>query len=166
MPGTFLAAYLDNRQEATLSTLEDSILANELLKQVEMNFGLMVWTGAPSELHSELTLGLDRRVAKSRSWPNTPAMFGNELPDCADAAPKTALCHFPQEQEITIDYADDATRTAPAGSDGRKRRFAYMTRDGWCCREIGRHDALRAAHRVPIMQPSPLKSFRRKEASG
>ena len=40
---TFLAAYLDNRRQATLSTLEDSILANMLLKQVKMNWGLLEW---------------------------------------------------------------------------------------------------------------------------
>ena len=78
-PETFLAAYLDNRQQATLSTLEDSILANTLLKMVENNWGLLEWIEPASEMHARLTLGLDRRIAKSPSWPKTPAMFGNEL---------------------------------------------------------------------------------------
>jgi hypothetical protein len=76
---TFLAAYLDNRQQATLSTLEDSILANVLLKQVEMGFGLMEWIYPASEMLAKLTLSLDKRIARSPSWPKTPAMFGNEL---------------------------------------------------------------------------------------
>jgi hypothetical protein len=76
---TFLAAYLDNRQQATLSTLEDSILANVLLKQVERCFGLIEWCMPASEMLATLTLNLDRRIARSPSWPKTPAMFGNEL---------------------------------------------------------------------------------------
>jgi putative DNA primase/helicase len=78
-PETFLAAYLENRQQATLSTLEDSILANMLLKQVENGFGLMEWSMPASEMLATLTLSLDRRIARSPSWPKTPAMFGNEL---------------------------------------------------------------------------------------
>jgi hypothetical protein len=76
---TFLAAYLDNRQQATLSTLEDSILANVLLKQVENCFGMVEWCMPASEMLATLTLNLDRRIARSPNWPKTPAMFGNEL---------------------------------------------------------------------------------------
>ena len=78
-PETFLAAYLENRQQATLSTLEDSILATMLLKQVENNFGLVEWCEPASALHSRLTLRLERRVASSPSWPKTPRMLANEL---------------------------------------------------------------------------------------
>jgi hypothetical protein len=76
---TFLAAYLENRKLATLSTLEDSILANVLLKQVERCFGLIEWCMPASEMLATLTLNLDRRIARSPSWPKTPAKFGNEL---------------------------------------------------------------------------------------
>jgi putative DNA primase/helicase len=76
---TFLAAYLENRKLATLSTLEDSILANVLLKQVERCFGLIEWCMPASEMLATLTLSLDRRIARSPSWPKTPAKFGNEL---------------------------------------------------------------------------------------
>jgi hypothetical protein len=78
-PDTFLTAYLENRQQATLSTLEDSILANMLLKQVEMNWGLLEWSMPASEMLAKLTLSLDRRVTRSASWPKTPAVFANEL---------------------------------------------------------------------------------------
>jgi hypothetical protein len=78
-PETFLRAYLENRQQATLSTLEESILANMLLKQVEHCFGLLEWTMPASELLTRLTLKLDRRIASSPHWPKTPAMLGNEL---------------------------------------------------------------------------------------
>jgi hypothetical protein len=78
-PETFLAAYLDNRQQATLSTLEDSILANMLLKQVERSWGLLEWTMPASEMLAKLTLNLDRRIARSPSWPKSPAVFANEL---------------------------------------------------------------------------------------
>ena len=76
---TFLTAYLDNRREATLSTLEDSILANMLIKQVEMNWGLLEWTMTASEMLAKLTLSIDRRIAKSPRWPKTPIMLSSEL---------------------------------------------------------------------------------------
>jgi hypothetical protein len=78
-PETFLAAYLENRKLATLSSLEDSILANVLLKQVENCFGLIEWCMPASEMLATLTLNLDRRIARSPSWPKTPSKFGNEL---------------------------------------------------------------------------------------
>ena len=78
-PETFLAAYLDNRQQATLSTLEDSILANTLLKIVENSWGLVEWSMPASEMLAKLTLGLDRRIAKSPRWPKTPNMLSGEL---------------------------------------------------------------------------------------
>jgi hypothetical protein len=78
-PETFLAAYLENRQEAALSTLEDSILANMLLKEVRFNDGLLELSGTASELHSKLERNLERREANSPRWPKTPALFGNEL---------------------------------------------------------------------------------------
>jgi hypothetical protein len=78
-PERFLEAYLENRQQATLSTVEDSILANMLLKQVEDNCGLLELCGTASELHARFTLRLEPRIAKSASWPKTPRMFANEL---------------------------------------------------------------------------------------
>jgi hypothetical protein len=78
-PETFLAAYLDNRQQATLSTLEDSILANTILKIKEDCWGLMEWSMPASEMLAKLTLSLDRRIAKSPRWPKTPNMLSNEL---------------------------------------------------------------------------------------
>ena len=78
-PQTFLAGYLENRRDATLATLEDSILANVLLKQVEMCFGLLEWIMPASEMLAKLTLNLDRRITRSQSWPKTPTMFSSEL---------------------------------------------------------------------------------------
>jgi hypothetical protein len=78
-PETFLAAYLDNRQQATLSTLEDSMLANMLLKMKERCSGLVEWNMPASEMLAKLTLSLDRRIAKSPRWPKTPNMLSGEL---------------------------------------------------------------------------------------
>jgi hypothetical protein len=78
-PGTFLSLYVPNRQEATLSTLDDSILANLLLKEVRLGYGLLNWTGTASDLHGRLTLDLDRKTAASASSPRTPTMFACEL---------------------------------------------------------------------------------------
>jgi hypothetical protein len=78
-PETFLAAYLDNRQQATLSTLEDSILANTLLKIKENCWGMVEWSMPASEMLAKLTLDLDRSIAKSPRWPKTPNMLSSEL---------------------------------------------------------------------------------------
>jgi hypothetical protein len=78
-PETFLAAYLDNRQQATLSALEDSILANTLLEMVENSWGLVEWSMPASEMLAKLTLNLDRRIARSPRWPKTPVMLSSEL---------------------------------------------------------------------------------------
>src|SRR5262249_55776954 len=79
-PDAFLTLYMQNRQEATLSTLEDSILASLLLKNLKLiGAGLVNLTGTASDLHRKLTLELDRRTAASASWPKTPALFAREL---------------------------------------------------------------------------------------
>jgi hypothetical protein len=44
------------RWQASLSTLEDSILANVLLKQVEMNWGLLEWTMPASKMLAKLAI--------------------------------------------------------------------------------------------------------------
>ena len=41
--------------------------------------GLLDWTMPASEKLANLTLSLDRRIARSPSWPKTPAILSNEL---------------------------------------------------------------------------------------
>ena len=77
-PGTFLAAYQENRREATASTLEESMLAMILLRHVERNDGELNWKLSPTEMLYYLTRGVTDKTVLSR-LPKTPAMLGNEL---------------------------------------------------------------------------------------
>ena len=105
-PETFLAAYLSNRKQAALSTLEDSILANMLLKQVSLNFGLLEWCEPASEMLKRLTLRLDRRIASSPSWPKTPKALSDELRRLAPTLAENGLFVFfkrtPNARLITL----------------------------------------------------------------
>ena len=74
---SFLSAYNDNRLDAAVATLEDSLVAGALLKLI----GPVVkqWSGLPVNLHTALTEIMGKKVAKSARWPNTSSKFGNEL---------------------------------------------------------------------------------------
>ena len=74
--GTFLSDYDGNRQESTATQLEDSLVANVLLRNAYRFDG---WTGTASELLSLLTRGVSKRVASSSRWPKTPGHLTNEL---------------------------------------------------------------------------------------
>jgi len=78
-PGTFLSAYLENRREATVSSLEDSILATILLEELELSDGWLNWTASPTEMLDKFTRRVEKRVAASGRWPKNARMLGNEL---------------------------------------------------------------------------------------
>jgi len=73
---TFLSAFNDNRQDATLMALEDSAVGNVLL---EIAMGMTTWEGSAAELHYDLTRCVGKKVAASARWPKTPIQFSNEL---------------------------------------------------------------------------------------
>ena len=56
--GTFLADYNDNRRESTATQLEDSLVANVLLRNAHRLDG---WTGTASELLALLTQGVGKK---------------------------------------------------------------------------------------------------------
>jgi hypothetical protein len=74
---SFLSAYNDNRLDATVATLEDSLVAGALLQLI----GPVVkqWSGTPVNLHTALTQIMGKKVATSARWPKTSSKFGNEL---------------------------------------------------------------------------------------
>ena len=74
--GTFLADYSDNRRESTVTQLEDSLVANILLRNAERLDG---WAGTATELLSLLTKGVSKGVASSSRWPKSPWLLSNEL---------------------------------------------------------------------------------------
>jgi hypothetical protein len=76
--GSFVAAYRDNRQDATLTSLEDSVVAAALLSNAAWG-GLENWTLCASEMLSALARQVDPRVRASVRWPKTPRAFADEL---------------------------------------------------------------------------------------
>ena len=77
--GTFVAAYDENRREATASSLEDSLLGTEILDLVEMGDGYLDWTASPTDMLQDFTQQVGKRVAASSRWPKTPTMLASEL---------------------------------------------------------------------------------------
>jgi hypothetical protein len=74
--GTVFADYNDNRREATLTQLEDSLVASALRRYAN---DVQEWTGTASELLRALTRRAGKRAARSAHWPKSPGWFTNEL---------------------------------------------------------------------------------------
>ena len=67
--GTFWAAYCDNRDEAVENVIEaDPIAAAVRAVMLERT----VWTGTATDLLGALAEVAGERVAKSKTWPNSP----------------------------------------------------------------------------------------------
>jgi len=75
---TFLSAYNDNRQETTLTALEESVLATVLLDMAAWG-GLENWTRSATEMLEALSRYVDPKVRASGRWPKSPRVFSNEL---------------------------------------------------------------------------------------
>jgi putative DNA primase/helicase len=73
--GTFLADYDDNRREATVTQLEDSMVADVLVRNA---YRLDGWSGTASELLSLITQGVSKKVATSSRWAKSPGWLTNE----------------------------------------------------------------------------------------
>jgi hypothetical protein len=74
--GMFLHDYEDNRREATMTQLEDSIVGSILL---QLSPRMKDWTGTPAQLLSALSQGVDKKVVSSPRWPKSPGWLSNEL---------------------------------------------------------------------------------------
>ena len=76
--GTFVSAYSANCQEATVTALEESVLATVLLDSAAMG-GLVNWTLSATEMLDQLSDDVAGRVRASSRWPKSPRAFTNEL---------------------------------------------------------------------------------------
>ena len=72
---TFLTEYNHNRQNATVSELEDSAIARAILLAVTQ---VRRWVGTPATLHEVLTAIVGKKVAASARWPKSVSAFANE----------------------------------------------------------------------------------------
>ena len=75
--GSFLSAYNDNRRDATIATLEDSLVGTALLRLVCPV--VKQWSGTTAKLHAALAKVVDKRITASAPWPKTSSALGNEL---------------------------------------------------------------------------------------
>lgn len=73
-PNTFLRTYLDQREAAAATVLEEPV-AVVLLKLLESG----PWSGTATELLAELDALADERAARSKSWPQTPKALADRL---------------------------------------------------------------------------------------
>jgi hypothetical protein len=74
--GTFLADYDHNRRSATMTQLEDSVVANALLRYFRTK---LHWEGTAAELLFRLTEAMGKKRIASSQWPKTARIFSNEL---------------------------------------------------------------------------------------
>ncbi len=76
--GEFLAAYRENRREATASVIEASVLAGIIVKVAQSPFGFKEWTQSASEMLTELRPYAGSK-ARCALLPKTAAALGSEL---------------------------------------------------------------------------------------
>jgi len=76
--GSFLRAYRDNRLAATVTSLENSLVAAVLLRTAAWG-GLENWTSTASEMLKKLSADVDPKIRASARWPKTPQLFADEL---------------------------------------------------------------------------------------
>jgi hypothetical protein len=75
---TFLSAYSENRREATVTALEESVLARILLDSAAWG-DMGNWTLSATEMLDELAKYVPPNVRASGRWPKSPRTFSNEL---------------------------------------------------------------------------------------
>ena len=75
--GTFLSAYDGNRRCIANTLIEDSVLANALIRMYTREFD--GYTCTVDGMRSELTRFAAKSVTGNPGWPKTNARFGSEL---------------------------------------------------------------------------------------
>jgi hypothetical protein len=77
-PEAFLSVYAENRQAASVLTLEDSPIAQQLLFRASIR-GFRGWTLPAGKMLQHLTAERPRRTAAVAGWPKSPRELTNEL---------------------------------------------------------------------------------------
>jgi hypothetical protein len=92
-PGTFMAAYTGNRQEATDSALDADPVAAAVL---DIMADRDQWAGSASELWTALGELVDEGVRKTKAWPGAPNALTGRLKRLA-----------PTLRDVGIEYGED-----------------------------------------------------------
>lgn len=74
--GTFMSAYLRNRDAANETALESSVLTAPLVKLLA---GCARWSGTATELRDALTALADEKTTRGREWPRSPKALAGQL---------------------------------------------------------------------------------------
>jgi hypothetical protein len=77
--GTFLSAYVENRRDAAISTLDDSVFGTFLLERISYWRSGDSRTASPAEWLKRFNEHKEHKATKSARWPKTPSSLGNEL---------------------------------------------------------------------------------------
>jgi hypothetical protein len=91
-PGTFLAAYNGNRDEAAESVIESDPVAGAVLAVMATR---TAWKGTATDLLDELEKAAGARIAKSKGWPQSPRALSGRLRRAAT---------FPRKLGIAISF--------------------------------------------------------------
>lgn len=75
-PGSFMAAYLENRAEAVELSLEADCVAVAVREHMADQF---TWIGKPSKLYEELEKRVPDATKKSKAWPKAPNKLSGRL---------------------------------------------------------------------------------------
>jgi len=135
--GTFWSAYCENRDEAVESVLDaDPVAAAVRTMMAEAQ--RTVWTGTASDLLGVLEEAAGERIAKAKTWPDSPRALAGRLRRAASFLRKVGIkVSFEREGRArtrviritaaATDPADDP-RTVASGADGRPNWAAETVR--------------------------------------
>lgn len=135
--GTFWSAYCENRNEAVESVLDaDPVAAAVRTMMAEAQ--RTVWTGTASDLLGVLEEAAGERIAKAKTWPDSPRALAGRLRRAASFLRKVGIkVSFEREGRArtrviritaaATDPADDP-RTVASGADGRPNWAAETVR--------------------------------------
>ena len=77
--GTFLSAYVENRRDASISTIDDSVFGTFLLERISYWRIGDTKTASPAEWLKRFNACKNHKATKSARWPKTPSTLGNEM---------------------------------------------------------------------------------------
>jgi hypothetical protein len=124
-PGTFWAAYCGNRNEAVESVID----ADAIAASVRMLMGSRsAWTGTASDLLAELGAVADERVAKSKSWPDSPKALAGRLRRAATFLRNVGIeITFERDKGRARTRTINITNTAFCGSENHGKQSSVSS---------------------------------------
>jgi hypothetical protein len=134
--GTFWAAYCSNRDEAVEGVIEADPVAAAVRALMSKQ---TVWTGTASDLLVELTEGVDERISKTKTWPDSPRALSGRLRRAAtflrkigievvfkkEGRTRTRMIHIASSAPDNAGIQPSAQSVQPATSSKRPRAIEF-----------------------------------------